>query len=630
MCAEVLTPGESVGRYRIDSLLGRGGMGTVYEATDVDMSRRVALKLLSAELASDPEFVARFRREGRVQAALEHPHVVAVYEPGESERGIYLAMQLIRGPTLAEILADGELDSARALRLMRQVAAALDAAHAAGLVHRDVKPRNVLVGSDDHAYLADFGLTKLGGSSTGVTVTGEVLGTLAYLAPEVIRGEPATPASDRYAFAAMLFECLSGSVVFPRPTPAAMLYAHTSDPPPQISRRRPELPAALDDVLIGALAKDPGRRPRSATAIVDSAEAALAGRTLPAPTPPEGALPSGETAGRPVHAGGRGRGRRRRAALLVAGGALAGAALAGGLVAALDSGGRDTKSSVPPPLAGAQPLGSKLDQAGRTLDCRGRAPGPGSPGCTILQAALPGGTVVAPQDGVIRRWAVRSASGEVALVVIRPREGKFFAVARSRNEFVTDPGVHLFAADIAVDRNDLIGIDLLPGSGVGTVAGARGTTTNRWLPRMFSRRSPDLAAGTGFDHELLLRADYVPGGHQRIPAQVKGAEAAALPAGTVIARRPMRFADRLPAEAVLVVRSGRFGLDFVVRGKRVDSIAVPSDFRPGGGRLLTFDVVPDSGEREASFIDIEYVNEGSQRILDHGFDANDRQFDFIN
>src|SRR5215813_6060203 len=115
MCPEVLAPGDSVGRYRIDGLLGRGGMGTVYEATDVTMSRRVALKLLSTELASDPEFVARFRREGKVQAALEHPHVVAVYEPGESELGMYLAMQLVRGPTLAALLADRELDSERAL-----------------------------------------------------------------------------------------------------------------------------------------------------------------------------------------------------------------------------------------------------------------------------------------------------------------------------------------------------------------------------------------------------------------------------------------------------------------------------------------------------------------------------------
>jgi hypothetical protein len=624
MCAELLTPGSSVGRYRIDSVLGRGGMGTVYEATDVDMSRPVALKLLRGELAADPEFVQRFRREGKAQAGLEHPHVVAVYEPGESDLGMYLAMQLVRGPTLAAILVAGELPSDRALRLLRQVAEALDAAHAAGLVHRDVKPKNVLVGSNDHAYLADFGLTKLGGSTSGVTASGEVLGTLAYLAPEVIRGEPARAASDRYSFAAMLFECLSGSVVFPRPTAAAMLHAHASDPPPSISRRRPELPAALDDVLIRALAKNPDARPRSATAIVQAATAALGGRVFEPPPLPKRAVAHDDTVTRPVRSG-----RRRRAALLVAGGALAGAALAGGLVAALGGGGKPA-AAVPPPLAQTRPLGSDLSQAGSTLDCRGRRPGLGSPDCTIVQTALPGGTLVAPQDGVIRRWAVRSATGEMALVVIRPREGKFFQVARSQDEFVTDPGVHLFATDIGVDRNDLIGLDLLPGSGVGAATGARGTTTARWLPPIRSRSTPDLGAGTGFDDEVLLRADYVPGGHQRIPVQVKGAQAAALPQGRVVARRPLLFADRLPAQAVLVERSGRLGLDFVVRGRRFASIALPADVRPAGGRLLDFEVSPDSGERESSFVDIQYVNAGSQRIIDHGFDANDRQFDFVN
>src|SRR3954470_9724529 len=242
-------------------------MATVYEATDESVGRSIALKLLGPELASDPEFVQRFRREGRLHASLTHSHVVAIYEAGESECGLFLAMRLVRGPTLAALLVDGSLGGERALGLLGQIAGALDAAHAAGLVHRDVKPSNVLVGASDHGYLADFGLTKLGGS-TAVTVTGQLVGTLAYLAPEVIRGEPATPASDCYSFAAMLFECLSGSVVFPRTSHAAVLFAHTSEPPPHISRRRDELPEALDEVFARALAKAPGERQPTAGAIV--------------------------------------------------------------------------------------------------------------------------------------------------------------------------------------------------------------------------------------------------------------------------------------------------------------------------------------------------------------------------
>src|SRR5947207_2673489 len=153
-----IEPGTIVGTYRIEGVLGRGGMAVVYSATHVELDRRVALKVIAEELSQSPEFVARFRREGRLQAALEHPHVVTVYEAGESEYGLYLAMRLVPGPTLALLIQERALDAARSLRLLRQVGDALDAAHAAGLVHRDVKPQNVLVGDADDAYLGDFGL----------------------------------------------------------------------------------------------------------------------------------------------------------------------------------------------------------------------------------------------------------------------------------------------------------------------------------------------------------------------------------------------------------------------------------------------------------------------------------------
>ena len=180
-----------VGPYRLGRLLGRGGMAVVYEATHASLGRTVALKLMSPDLA-DPGFAERFRNEGRMQAALDHPNVVTVYEAGTSPQGPYLAMKLVRGTTLARLIEDGVLDARRTLHIAGQVAEALDAAHVLGIVHRDVKPRNVLVEDDDHAYLADFGLTRQG-DATGVTATGSFMGTLSYAAPEVLRGAAAGP-----------------------------------------------------------------------------------------------------------------------------------------------------------------------------------------------------------------------------------------------------------------------------------------------------------------------------------------------------------------------------------------------------------------------------------------------------
>ena len=179
--------GTIVGSYRVEGILGRGGMGVVYSASHVGMDRRVALKVLADDLSSSPEFVERFRREGRLQASLDHPHTVTVYEAGESEHGLYLAMRLVPGPTRALLYQERALDATRGLALLRQVGDALDAAHSAGLVHRDVKPQNVLVGDSEDAYLGDFGLVR-DGDTSGFTATGRLLGTIAYLAPEVIQG----------------------------------------------------------------------------------------------------------------------------------------------------------------------------------------------------------------------------------------------------------------------------------------------------------------------------------------------------------------------------------------------------------------------------------------------------------
>ena len=249
-------------------------MGAVYEATQLSLNRVVALKLLAPNLSDDPGFRARFEREGQVQAALDHDHIVSVYEAGQSDYGLFLAMRLIAGPTLKQLILDGDLDPRRSVRLLAQVAQALDSAHDAGLIHRDIKPQNILIGRGDHAYLADFGLIKAPDEAR-LTGTGQFIGTIDYVAPEQIQGEPATPASDIYALTGVLYECLTGEVPFPKPSEAATLHAHVMSPPPTVSERRPDLPSALDGVVTQGMAKDPWSRPSRAAELVQSAARAL-------------------------------------------------------------------------------------------------------------------------------------------------------------------------------------------------------------------------------------------------------------------------------------------------------------------------------------------------------------------
>jgi hypothetical protein len=270
----VLRTGQTIAGYRVEDLLAGGGMGVVYRATQLSLGRTVALKVLAPHLSADPEFRERFRREAAMQARLEHPHIVTVYEAGESEEGLFLALKYVEGTDLRRLIESGELSPTRALDLLEQVASALDAAHELGLVHRDVKPQNVLVGSRDRAYLADFGLTK-SDDVRELTKAGTYVGSLDYVSPEQVRGEPVTEASDRYAFAAMLYECLAGEVPYVRDTEAAVLYAHVSEPPPRLSAHRPELPAELDAVVARGLAKQPTERYPSATELVNAAQTAL-------------------------------------------------------------------------------------------------------------------------------------------------------------------------------------------------------------------------------------------------------------------------------------------------------------------------------------------------------------------
>ena len=270
-----LVSGETFAGYRIESVVGRGGMGVVYRATDLRLERPVALKLVAPELAEDEVFRRRFLREPKLAAALDHPHVVPIYEAGEHEGRLYLAMRFVDGSDMRTLLRqEGGLPLERALAILAQVASALDAAHRRALVHRDVKPANVLVDEDGHAYLTDFGVTKqVGGDSTD---TGQIVGTLDYLAPEQIRGEAIDGGADQYALGCVMFECLTGAAPFHRATEAETLWAHMQDSVPPVAGR-----PGLDPVLRKALAKEPGDRYSSCGELIEAARLALTGLRVP-------------------------------------------------------------------------------------------------------------------------------------------------------------------------------------------------------------------------------------------------------------------------------------------------------------------------------------------------------------
>jgi len=269
--------------YRIDSRVGRGGMGVVYRATDLALDRSVALKVLDDELAKDPAFRRRFVSESKLAASLDHPNVVPIYAAGESDGMPFIAMRFVPGADLRSVLrSEGRLEPARAARIIAQVASALDAAHARALVHRDVKPANVLVTAEDHVYLTDFGLTKRVNPDTEATRTGVVLGTLNYMAPEQIRGTTIGPYTDVYSLGCMVVHLITGEVPFPVETEEAKLWAHVSERPPRPSERVPALGKAFDPIVARAMAKVPVQRYATAGQV---GEAMLEAVRPPAPAP---------------------------------------------------------------------------------------------------------------------------------------------------------------------------------------------------------------------------------------------------------------------------------------------------------------------------------------------------------
>src|SRR4051794_19350020 len=286
--------GQQLGHYKIVGQLGRGGMASVYKAEQLGLSRLVALKILQPSLATDDVIVERFAQEARIAANLHHNHIVTIYDVGEVEGTNYIAMRYIEGENLGQLLRrEGPLPPERALNVLEQVASALDFAHSRSVLHRDVKPANVMVEPGDVLTLTDFGIARAGEASH-LTATRMVIGTPEYMSPEQARGDVVDKRSDLYALGVLMYETLGGRPPFTAASTPSLLYLHVHEPPPPLYQLRPDLPRALSDVVTKALAKDPSGRYLSGREMVAAARTAL--ETPDAPeAAPEGPAPSAVT-----------------------------------------------------------------------------------------------------------------------------------------------------------------------------------------------------------------------------------------------------------------------------------------------------------------------------------------------
>jgi serine/threonine protein kinase len=358
-----LASGQGFAGYRIEGVAGQGGMSVVYRATQISLDRPVALKVIAPELASDEGFRARFQRESRVLASIDHPNVIPVYEAGEAEGRLFIAMRWVDGTDLRALLtAESGLDRVRAAHIVAQVAEALDAAHERGLVHRDVKPANILIErrrGTEHAYLTDFGIARTPDSET-LTRTGQWVGTLDYAAPEQIQGGRADARSDVYSLGCVLYQALTGSVPYPRDSDPAKLWAHIKDPPPVARKLRPQLSPEMDAVIARAMAKRPDRRFATAGALGRAALAAV--ESDAAETRPDG------TAVTPAP-------KRRRLLYGAAAAALLAAAAVAGVVL-LSSGDDSQRGNKPTPTTTANaPLPAAGEPSVKHFALKGVAPG---------------------------------------------------------------------------------------------------------------------------------------------------------------------------------------------------------------------------------------------------------------
>jgi hypothetical protein len=291
MAGPDLTTDTVLAGYRILEPIGRGGMGVVYRAEEIALERLVALKVLAPELLGQDEFRQRFLREMRIAASIEHPNILPIYRAGEDQNLLYLAMRYVDARDLREVLLRGPLEASRAVWIVDQVAQALDAAHQRGLVHRDVKPANVLLtapgtGGREHVYLVDFGVARPTAVDSSITSGDMIVGTIAYAAPEQLTGGPVDARTDVYALGCVLHECLTGRPPFTADSNQALILAHLQAPPPSMRSARPDLPPAMDAVLARALAKEPARRFRSCGELAAAVRHAIDQRVAVMPSPP--------------------------------------------------------------------------------------------------------------------------------------------------------------------------------------------------------------------------------------------------------------------------------------------------------------------------------------------------------
>jgi serine/threonine-protein kinase len=396
--------GTTLGGYRIDSLIGRGGMSVVYLAEDLHLGRKVALKFLAPELVLDGKFQERFVRESRLAASLEHPNIVTVYDAREADGQLYLAMRYVAGTDLKRLIAsDGPFDAGRTISIIAQAASALDAAHAESLIHRDVKPGNILVtprrdpAARDRVYLSDFGLTKRATSESGITATGQFVGTLDYAAPEQFEARTLDGRADVYSLGCLLYECLTGEVPYPRENQAALVFAHLQSPAPKVTDKRPELPPAIDDVVAKAMAKRPEDRYGSAGELAEAAAGAL-GVDSVAPTTPT-------TPTRPLPVPPRGPSRRT---LVIAGTAMV--VIVGLIIGLVVASGGSKSPTLPGPGAG-----SPVDYVARVDPSTKQVTARVSMGEHPIEVAVGEGSAwVLDRDGSVRR--IDPVNNEVTVI----------------------------------------------------------------------------------------------------------------------------------------------------------------------------------------------------------------------
>lgn len=340
--------GTTFGRYRLLDVVGRGGMGEVWRAFDTATQRIVAIKVLPPHLAGDAEFRERFQREAKSAAALSEPHVVPIYDFGEIDGRMYVAMQLVHGHNLEALLAHGPLEPARAVGTVEQIAAALNAAHRAGLIHRDVKPSNILVTEGDFAYLIDFGIARAAGQ-TGLTRTGATIGTMEYMAPERFTSGFADARADIYALTCVLYQALTGQPPFPASSIEQVIHDHLLTQPPRPSQANPHLSAALDRVIETGMAKDPADRYATTRELAQAARAALgASPHYPAAAPTVLAYPTaGATHVPQDHPQHPPKPERRKRVTLIATGCVIAVAIAAGIATAVQASSGDRNAPNP-------------------------------------------------------------------------------------------------------------------------------------------------------------------------------------------------------------------------------------------------------------------------------------------